>query len=299
MDIRQMKYFLAVVQEGQITKAAERLHLAQPALSMQIKQMEAELEVQLFERHGRHLEITEGGNMLRIRAEQMIALFNSATQELRDMNKGQYGILSIGTLTSSDSYVLQLMQRYIVAFHKNYPEVTYQMWAGDTFHILELLNKDLVEIGIVRTPVDPKKYNCLMKLRNIPSDPMVAVYSSLQWDIDSRMENITIANLKDKPLILHRRNEQKITDICRNHGFEPKIFCVSDDIRAMLTWSEMGFGVTLLTNSSVSLMQSEHVRIRKLDEQTLESKTALIWRKGHYLSAVARNFIKIAEYQTN
>lgn len=292
MDIRQMKYFLAVAQEGQFTKAAERLRLAQPALSMQIKQMEKELGIQLFERQGRHLALTEGGSILLVRAEQILSLFDSATQELQDMNKGQNGILSIGSLASSDAHILQLLQKYILNFHENYPEVTYQMLAGDTFRILELLDKDLIEIGIVRTPVDQKKYSCLINPDTLSPDPMVAVYNDLHWNPGGDQKLLTVDHLKELPLILHSRTRQKTVELCQNHGFSPKVFCVSDDICAMLAWANMGLGVTLLTNSSVPDSENSHVRIKEICEPLLSSKTVIIWKKDHCLSAVARNFIE-------
>lgn len=292
MDIRQMRYFLAVVDEGQITKAAERLHIAQSALSQQIRQMEEELGQRLFERHGRYVELTQGGHILRMRAEQMISLFHSTIQELQDTNEGQSGILNIATLASSDTYVLQLLQNYISIFHETYPNVTYQMWAGDTSRIQELLDRELVEIGIVRTPVDFRKYTLLDRTKKSLLDPMVAVYDR-KWDSGIGVDLITMKDLKDKPLILHRRNQQKTIDACRNHGFEPNIFCISDDIRAMLTWAETGLGITILTNSSVFALQNKQICIREIDEQALKSEVVMIRRKEHYLSAVARNFIEI------
>lgn len=292
MDIRQMKYFLAVAQEGQFTKAAERLRLAQPALSMQIKQMEKELGIQLFERQGRHLALTEGGSILLVRAEQILSLFDSATQELQDMNKGQNGILSIGSLASSDAHILQLLQKYIVNFHENYPDVTYQMLAGDTFRILELLDKGLIEIGIVRTPVDQKKYNCLINPDSLSPDPMVAVYNDLKWNLGGEKELFSVDHLKEFPLILHSRTRQKTIELCQSHGFSPKVFCVSDDICAMLAWANIGLGITLLTNSSVPASENQHIQIKEIHEQLLSSKTIVIWKNDHCLSAVARNFIE-------
>lgn len=297
MDIRQMRYFLAVAEDHQITKAAEHLHIAQPALSQQIKLMEEELGQQLFERHGRYIKLTPGGNVLRMRAGQMISLLNSTTQELQEMNSGRCGILSVGTLASSDTYVLHLLRGSISAFHKEYPDVTYRMWAGDTNRIQELLDTDLVEIGIVRTPVNLHKYAYLKNTRKTLPDPTVAIYNSSKWDLGIGNEQITMADLKDKPLILHRRNEERTADSCKNYGFAPKIFCVSDDIRAMLTWAEMGLGITILTNFSVFAIQNERIRVKEINEQTLYSEVVMIWRKEHYLSPVARNFIRIVSPQ--
>lgn len=287
MDLRQMKYFLAVAEEGQITKAAERLHICQPPLSQQIKQLEDSLGLRLLERKGRHVELTEAGNILRVRAEQILALVSSVTKELSDLNQGQHGTLSIGTVASSGAFVLP---KWIGTFHARYPEVTFQMWEDDTYRILELVNKGVAEVGIIRTPFNTEKYEFIMQPSN--TDPMVAVCNA-NWKLDTATGSAPLKLLADKPLIIHRRNEQKITAACENYGFKPQILCCSDDIRSILSWAHFGLGIAVVPKASVNLIECEGMTYKEIQEETLATRTAVIWLKNHYLSAVARNFVKI------
>ena len=119
MDIRKLRYFLAVAEEGQITKAAQRLHMAQPPLSQQLKQLETELGVRLIERSGsRKIKLTAAGQALRIRAEQMMELAQKTAKELKDIEEGTQGTLPVGITASWDATFLP---KKINAFHEQYP----------------------------------------------------------------------------------------------------------------------------------------------------------------------------------
>lgn len=151
MDIRQLRYFITIAEEGNITKAARRLHIAQPPLSQQLKLLEEELGVKLVERGSRQIQLTDAGKILRHRAEQVVELVDSTIKELKDFNEGLQGTLSVGTVPSSGS---TLLPERIYNFHENYPGVSFQIWEGDTYRILDLLNNGVIEIGIVRTPIN-------------------------------------------------------------------------------------------------------------------------------------------------
>ena len=280
-----MEYFLAVAEEGQITKAAERLHITQPPLSRQIKLLENELGVLLFERHGKHIELTEAGNILRKRAEEMLVLVSLSKKELLDVNNGDHGLLSVAAVASLGTYFLN---KYIIPFHKLYPLVTFHMWEGETFRVTELLSKGIAEIGIVRTPFDTKTYDSII---NKNMDPMVAAYSG-NFNFESE-ENLSPATLKGKPLIVLRRNMKNIADTCRMHGFEPEIFCISDEINTMLRWAQAGLGIALVPKSSCFNLEISGMHYKDISEKSFESGYAAIWLKNISLSPVAKNFIKL------
>ena len=168
MEFRQIKYFLAVAEEGQITKAAERLNITQPPLSQQIILLEEELGVQLLERSKKQIRLTEAGKILRSRAEQMTELMQTAVDEVREAAAGIRGKLKIGTITSSGR---SLIPGYIRKYHKLYPQVTYDLRQGDSRRVLELLDAGLIEIGLVRLPIDESRYNVSI----LPKENMVVV----------------------------------------------------------------------------------------------------------------------------
>jgi DNA-binding transcriptional LysR family regulator len=106
MDIRQLKYFLAIAEEKNITKAAKKLYISQPPLSQQLKLLEEELGVTLLERSTRKMKLTEAGKLLRHRAKQIIELMETSIKEIKNLNLGVKGILSIGFVSSAGSILL-------------------------------------------------------------------------------------------------------------------------------------------------------------------------------------------------
>ena len=112
MDIRQLTYFMVIAEEGQITAAARRLHMAQPPLSQQMKALEEELGVQLLQREPRSVTLTDAGEILYRRARQIVTLTDSTRREIADFKNGLRGTLSIGTVSSSGSVILQPALRF-------------------------------------------------------------------------------------------------------------------------------------------------------------------------------------------
>lgn len=140
MDIRQLKYFLAIAEEGQITLAAKKLQMAQPPLSQQLKLLEEELGVKLVERGPRRIQLTEAGIILQNRAKQILELSDSTTREIKDLVKGLKGTLSIGTVSSSGA---TLLKDRLSEFHRNYTGVKFEIHEGNTFMIIDLLSKGI------------------------------------------------------------------------------------------------------------------------------------------------------------
>lgn len=289
LDIRQLKYFLAVIKEGQITAAAKTLHISQPPLSHQIKLLEDELNVQLFERGSRNIKLTHAGNILRIRAEQIINLIESTSKELKDLGDGLHGTLNIGTVASLGATILP---QHIHTFNQKYPNINFRIFEGDSFKVMKLLNDNIVEIGILRTPFNSSIYEYMLQPGNISSDPMIAVGNSKwSWEDIKNLNSISLLNIKDTPLIIHQRYEKRILDSCRRFGFKPNIFCTSDDIRSMLTWACNGLGVAIVPKSTICLVKTRDLKFKEINDPLLETKVALIWLKSHYLSTIAHHFI--------
>ena len=283
MDIRQLKYFQAIAEEGQISKAAKRLNMAQPPLSQQLKQLENELGVTLIERGPRRITLTEAGRLLQDRAAQLIELMNSTTAELQDLNSGAKGTLSIGAVASSGTTFLP---ERIRSFHLQHPGITFQFWEGSTSRILELLQNGVVEIGIARSIFDPTLYQAY----DLPPEPLV-IAQSCPAGTKTTTSHISVAELAGKPLLIHRSNEVLIADSCRKNGFEPTFLCRGDDVRSLLVWADAGIGVAIVPKSAVGLVPSHHLSYREIAEPSLCIKKSIIWNKNRYLSTVAKNFL--------
>jgi DNA-binding transcriptional LysR family regulator len=281
MDIRQLKYFLAVAEEEQITSAANKLNISQPPLSQQIKLLEDELGVKLLERGSRKVQLTEAGKLLRSKAEKILELTEEACRELKDYNKGIAGTLSIGTVSSSGNLFLpERLQR----FNGAYPGINFEIREGNTYQILELLNSGLIEIGIVRTPFNIEDFQSILLER----EPMIAVYRG-----DKQKDPIAVDDLSDKPLIIYRRFEKIFADVFSRAGFEARIICRTDDARTALLWAVSGVGTALVPKSAFSLIQNSELNYSEIDEPALETELAAIWMENRYLSAAAQHFLEM------
>lgn len=284
MDIRQLKYFLAIAEEGQITSAARKLQMAQPPLSQQLKLLEEELGVKLVDRGPRSIQLTEAGAILRDRAQQILELTDSTAREINDFVKGLKGTLSIGTVSSSGA---TLLQDRLCEFHKMYQGVKFEIHEGNTFRVIDLLNKGIVEIGIVRTPFNATNLECLYT----PAEPMIAVMTpEYDWKIDEMF--IDIGELEDKPLIIYRRFEQLIRATCLENGFDPRIFCMNDDARTTLIWANAGLGIGIIPKSAFELTNNNNLIYKEILSESLRTRVAAVWIKDKYLSSLASKFIE-------
>ena len=156
MDIRVLHYFLVVAEEQNITRAAEKLLMAQPPLSRQMKQLEEELGTPLFIRGSRKLELTEEGLFLKERAEHILDLVERTRLEIDDMKQGMSGTVYIGVTQTIAS---TLLPKFIAGFKALYPEVHYDIWSGNSDEVIDRLEKGLLDFAIVREPYDQEQFD--------------------------------------------------------------------------------------------------------------------------------------------
>ena len=154
MEIRVLRYFLAVVREESITKAAELLHITQPTLSRQIAQLEEEMGIKLFDRGTRKIVLTNEGILLRRRAEEILELVDKTERELTDQDKMIGGKVSIGC---GDLTAVQLLPKLIQSFHERYPAVTFDLYTATADHIRDRMDRGLTDVGLLLEPVSMEK----------------------------------------------------------------------------------------------------------------------------------------------
>ncbi|WP_078594068.1 LysR family transcriptional regulator [Evansella clarkii] len=310
MDIKQLKYFYTIAQEGQITRAAKRLHMAQPPLSQQLKLLEQELGTPLLERYGKRMELTEAGKVLFLKAEKILQLVEDTACEVKEVSEGIRGIISIGSVKTCFSFLPERIR----SFRDDFPEVTFQLREGDTFHISELVRTREVELGLVRLPLDSSEDFIVMPL---PDEPYVFVYSnefftqtedsaatvespSLPFTSSSSEETIRMKDLESVPLLLLRRVNgvgqfELIVNECRKHGFEPNIICECPDAAMILSLVSAKAGAAVLPKSTLNFFPSENLRYKVITDSDVVSKSAVIWLKDRYLSKGAKYFLKMFE----
>lgn len=287
MDIREMKYFIAIVESGTINAAAKRVHIAQPSLSRQMKQLEERLSIKLFERDSRKLQLTEAGSLLYIRAKQFLGLMDNTIKEMKEIDAGFQGTLSIGTVTSSGATILPGAAR---AFRTLFPGVRFQLWEGETNRITDLLNRGIIEIGMVRLPFDAEAYASI----KLPNEPLVAAINQNYDNCLGQLSDcIGLSDLSDKPLLIHRKYEAMIVEHCVQSGFKPNIVCMSDDVMPLLAWADADIGIAIVPRAAIGLIPSSQLIYRTIINPCLETTAAIIWMRERYLSAAARNFLTL------
>ena len=285
MEIKDMRAFYAIVEEGNISHAAQRLDIAQPALSRQMKRLEPALGVQLFERGSRRIRLTDAGRVMYSRVEHILGMVDGTVREITEIGSGVAGSIRIGTITSSGA---MLLPELITEFHARYPNVNYQIWEAEGSRILELLDNRVIEIGVTRTQVDSKVYESIV----LPNEPFVVIMNKND-EIGEASDRVRMEELKDAPIIIPLRWQSIFVSNCRKLGFEPNVVCVSDSIVQDLLLAKMDMGYALVPISSKNLLTDGNLIYKKLVEPEMSTHTVVAWLKNRTLSSSSAHLIDL------
>jgi DNA-binding transcriptional LysR family regulator len=279
MDIKQLTYFITIVEEGNITRAANKLHMAQPPLSTQLKLLEDELGIKLIERGARKINLTDAGKILYKRAKYILEITNSTTKEIEE-----FRTLRLGTISSS---VTALLSSRVIEFNKKYPNIKFEIHEGNTYEVIEMINAGIIEVGIVRTPFNSQNLECLF----LENEPMVAVMS-YDYNFESKTDEILLEDLKDMPLIIYRRFEKILFTEFLELGMEPNIFCINDDARTTILWARAGLGIGIVPKSAINFEFMDNIKYIEINKDSLRTQISAIYIKERYLSMSAKKFLE-------
>jgi DNA-binding transcriptional LysR family regulator len=289
VDIKQLHYFCTIVQEGQITRAAKKLHMAQPPLSQQLKLLEQELGVKLFDRNGRNMDLTESGKVLYNRAKRILSQVDETMTEVKETGDGIKGVLSIGASKSCFAYLPDRIR----IFREKYPLVTFQLREGDTYYIGELLKNREIELAVTRLPLEMDDISMI----RFPVEPYILVIPESWQDQVKNRSSIKMIEIQDFPLLLlHRINGKGQFEIvineCRSHGFEPNVVLECPDASMLLSLVAAGVGATIVPKSTLQSHYSDQTIAIELEDASIMSESAIIWLKDRYLSKSANRLIE-------
>lgn len=281
MDLRQLEYFREIADTGSINETARRLNMSQPPLSYQLRLLEEELGVRLFERSSQGVTLTEAGTLLYSRAGELLSYADSTKQEVERF--GRRRILRLG-LTSS---TVAPMIPFIAEYARRNPEASFEVHDGTTFSLFNSLLAGIIDVSVVRTPLrlDEVEHTVLC------TEPMIAV--SAPAEETPRRGQAALSELTGRPLIVYRRYEKLITDAFAAHALEADFFCVCDDARGAVLWAKAGLATAILPASMSSLCAGLY--IREIDEKALETQILLIWRKGKKPLPAVQDFIAVCQ----
>ena len=270
MDLKQLHYFVTVVEEGSISAAARRLYLSQPPLSAQIHCLEVELGCQLFERGPRKIRLSQAGRMLYDRATAILEMAQLTRRELMAYQQGSSGTLRLGAISSVAS---TLLSGWLQTFHQVYPRICFEIFEGNTYQLLDQLQDGRLDLALIRTPFSARGFQCTYLLR----EPMMAVGKPSLLPGESG-SSISIAELGTLPLIFYRRWEQVLEEIFEEAHLHPQAFCKNDDARTTAFWAGAGLGVGIVPASVLPLLRNGEMVFRPIEDERLVSSISAVYR---------------------
>ncbi|MBD5144749.1 MAG: LysR family transcriptional regulator [Ruminococcus sp.] len=285
MEIRVLRYFLTVVREESITKAADVLHITQPTLSRQLSQMEEEVGVKLFNRGSRRITLTNEGILLRRRAEEILQLVDKTEKELIEQEEQVEGKISIG---SGEIAAVQVLPNLIKTFREKYPQVTFDIFTATADLVKEQMDKGLLDIGLLLEPVDMGKYDFIrleMKEKWVvlmrPDSPL------------AEKKSVTAKDLSELPLILPRRMnvQSEIASWFGNYYDDLNIVFTSNLSTNSAVMVTGGLAYSLVIEGAVPFWDQSKVTYRPL-APSLTATSVLAWKRGQPFSLAATKFIE-------
>jgi DNA-binding transcriptional LysR family regulator len=284
VEIRTLRYFLAVAREENMTRAAEILHVTQPTLSKQLKSLEDELGKKLFTRHSFSIALTDEGILLRNRAEDLVSMADKIEQEFFSLDDITGGNLYFGL---AESYQIRYLAREIREFKKSCPGLQYHITSGDTEQVTEKLDKGLLDFAVICEVPDERKYNYVL----FPEADCFGVIAPADSNL-SKKRKITVDDLIGLPLFCSQQSwendirpwaKEKFSQLHLEGSFRLAYNA------SMFTKEGLGYflGLSNLVNTS----KESGLVFRPLAPR-LEMKMYMIWNKYQSFTPIAERFMK-------
>lgn len=289
MELRVLNYFLAIAREQSIVHAAEALHLSQPTLSTQIKNLEEELGKQLFirgTRGTRKVTLTEEGMILKKRAEEILDLVSRTEQEITMNDDILVGDVYIGT---GETDGIRLIAKAAHLLQSKYPGIHYHIFSGNADFVFEHLDKGLIDFGLIFGDLDLTKYNAL----DTPYFDTWGVLMRKDSELAEK-DSITPKDLRSKPLILSQQEAQGGT-LTQWLGRNPEKLNIIATYNLIFNASllvDEGLGYAIGLDKIINTSGDSNLCFRPLEPQ-LKTKLNIIWKKYQMFSKPAGKFLEV------
>lgn len=288
MEIRVLKYFLAVAHEGSITAAANVLHLTQPTLTRQLQDLEYELKQKLFIRGKHNITLTNEGMLLKDRAEEIIEMVNKTKSDILSSGEDVKGNIYIGC---GETEAMKYVAKVIKEVQDSYPNITFHIYSGNAEEVMERLDKKLLDFGVLIQPVDITKYDNI----TLPTTDTWGVLMRKDSPL-AKYKSVKLENFKGLPLITSRRVVKKSQNNDYSNWFQGQfetfnIVATYNLIynAALLVKSGIGYAIALDKLADTS---SESELCFRPFEPKLEAKLDVVWNKFQVRSTAANLFLQ-------
>ncbi|HEU0196716.1 MAG TPA: LysR substrate-binding domain-containing protein [Nevskiaceae bacterium] len=292
LELRHLRYFVAVAEELHFGRAAERLGLSQPPLSQQIRQLEALLGARLFSRTNRRVALTEAGRALLPEAQTILARVATATALVQRTARGELGTLSVGMTRSTP--LSGHIPRAILAFRRRYPGIHLTLRELNSLQQVAALQERALQVAILRVDALPED----LVARYLFDDPLVVVMPADHPSLAGLAADasLTVAQLATEDFVLFERDagagiRLRIVELCRRAGFSPQVAQEARESPTIVGLVAAGMGVSILPASSAHI-HVEGVRYVRLADPQAASGIQVAWRRDDHSPAVS-HFVEL------
>ncbi|MCM1159043.1 MAG: LysR family transcriptional regulator [Bacteroidales bacterium] len=288
MEIRVLRYFLTVVREESITKAADVLHITQPTLSRQLSQMEDDIGVKLFHRGTRKITLTSEGMLLRRRAEEILQLVDSTEKELVEQEEQIEGKVTIGC---GELASVQILSELIADFSKKYPGVIFDIFTATADVVKEQMDKGLIDIGLLLEPIDIEKYEFIRL--DVKEKWVVLMRAD---DALAKRESVSAKDLSELPIILPRRLsvQSELASWFGDYYSKLHVLFTSNLSTNGAVMVKKGLAYSVVIEGSVPFWDNTKITCRPLSPE-LTATCVLAWKRQQPFSLATAKFIDHAK----
>ena len=290
MELRVLKYFLTVADEGNITRAADILHVTQPTLSRQLIELEDELGTALLIRGKRSVTLTDEGFLFKQQAEMIVELSDELEHIFKDKKDVVCGTIRIG---ASEAVGCRALALYMKEFREKYPDVQFDLYNGMADNIKEMLERGLLDLGLVLEPVDTAKFEYV----RLPQKETWGLLLRKDHELAEK-ETLTVEEIRQYPLIMPGRENAKNEVLhwlqCEeSHLNIPAYYNLLSNAALLV---EAGMGCAVCLDGALSIHADPDLCFRQiLPEHT--TRSVILWKKNHLFSQAASLFVQtIQEY---
>ncbi|GED68528.1 putative HTH-type transcriptional regulator YwbI [Brevibacillus reuszeri] len=289
MDIRHLQYFLEVARHNSFTKAAESLYITQPTISKMVRNLEEELGVELFERLGKRVVLTDAGWVLYSQAEVMVKSFESMTIHIHEVMELKKGRIRIGLPPMVGA---NFFPRVIGKFCEQYPGIVLELLEVGSKKVEADVASGMLDSGVVLLPIDEDIFESYSFVKE---DIKVVVHPT--HALADRQE-VSLAELAEERFLLFHEDfalHNRIIDACVRVGFHPKVIYKSSQWDFLSEMVAANIGITLLPQTICSELDPARFRILSLVNPEIKWHLGMIWRKNGYLSYATREWIRFTQ----
>lgn len=285
MELRQLEYFRAVCEEMHFTRAAEKLNIAQPTLSQQVKALEGEVGIPLFDRIGKKIALTEAGRILLKHSQQIFYELEQAKAAIGELNGLERGKLTIGSLLTSVNYLLPSV---IMRFKQLYPNIELSVLGLRTGDILNGILENELDLGVTFLPVGDE---------SLESIPLFNEELALAVPADHPLALESVANLQmiaDFPLVLMPKSyylRQLIDTCCQEIGLNIKPVLELTTLDSFIQMVAKGVGITVLPVPYLEDLNNQAIKMVRLASPVPKRKIGVVYRKDKFMCTATKTFM--------